>query len=385
LGFESNFIPLQATLAAQRGLPHQQAAALGGVVGRTPNGVQAAGAQSIPGSAPNAVANGMPQNANLNHGNVMPMQGLPNGRPMGSPLPPNAMGVKMVPQQGMQQQMAGRPGIPIQGSPDNARVIREASRLQEQQRLLQSRQQQGQPVQQPGQQQFHSPQQFGQQGTHSPSVSVQGMNGNQGNATSAAILAAMQAASGTTSPSFHNSTVQGVPSASPRMAQPNHLSSGVVPTITNIQNQIQRSHPNLSPEQVAKLATDRLHVYQQQQQRMTQAAMNAAVGSAGGAIQSNFQIPQDSNFQGSPQPGGNVGMQNSQQTQFSPMMRVAQPNQQNRVPVGSSPLMNGSVLPQQSRSATPQTQRSGSGQQAAAVPGTNKSPHPPAAQMASSN
>ncbi|OKL63877.1 Chromatin modification-related protein eaf1 [Talaromyces atroroseus] len=378
----------RATLAAQRALPNQQAAALGGVVGRTPNGVQPAGAQPLPASAQNAVANGMPPNANLNHGNVMPMQGLSNGRPMGSPLPPNAMGVKMVPQQGMQQQMAGRPGIPIQGSPDNARVIREANRLQEQQRLLQSRQQQqGQQVQQAGQQQFHSPQQFGQQGAHSPNVNVQGLNGNQGNATSAAILAAMQAATGITNPSFHNSNVQGVTSASPRMAQPNHLSSGVVPTITNIQNQIQRSHPNLSPEQVAKLATDRLHLYQQQQQRMTQAAMNAAVGSAGGAIQSNFQIPQDSNFQSSPQASGNVGIQNSQQTQFSPMMRVAQPNQQNRVPVGSSPSLNGSVLPQQSRSATPQAQRSGSVQQtaAASVPGTNKSPHPPAAQMASNS
>lgn len=311
------------------------------------------------------------------------MQGLPNGRPMGSPLPPNAMGVKMVPQQGMQQQIAGRPGIPIQGSPDNARVIREANRLQEQQRLLQSRQQQGQQVPQAGQQQFHNSQQFGQQGAHSPNVNVQGINGNQSNASNAAILAAMQAASGMSSPSFHNNTVQqGVPSASPRMGQPSHLSSGVVPTITNIQNQIQRTHPNLSPEQAAKLATERLHAYQQQQQRMTQAAMNAAVGSAG-TMQTNFQIPQDSsNFQNSPQQAnGNVAMQNSQ-TQFSPMMRVAQPNQQNRVPVGSSPSMNGSVLPQQSRSATPQTQRSGSAQ-TGPVPGTNKSPHPPPAQMAS--
>ncbi|KAE8551678.1 hypothetical protein EYB25_005568 [Talaromyces marneffei] len=348
----------RANLAAQRAgqLPNQQAAAMNGVVARTPNGVQPAGAQPMPGAAQNAVVNGIPPNANMNHANVVPMQGLPNGRPMSSPMPPNAMSVKMVPQQGLPQQMAGRPGIPIQNSPDNARVIREASRLQEQQRLLQSRQQQGQPMPQAGQQQFQSPQQFAQQ----------------------AMLAAMQAASGMGSPSPYNNA-QGVPTASPRMGQPNHLSSGVVPTITNIQNQIQRTHPNLSPEQVAKLATERLHVYQQQQQRMTQAAMNAAVGNAG-AIPANFQMPPDPSFQGSPQPNGNVAMQNSQ-AQFSPMMRVAQPNQPNRVPVASSPSMNGSVLPQQSRSATPQTQRSGS-VQTGPVPGTNQSPRPPAAQMA---
>lgn len=337
---------------------------MGGVAARTPNGVQPAGAQPIPGAAQNPVVNGIPPNANMNLGNVMPMQGLPNGRPMSSPMPPNAMAVKIVPQQGIPQQMAARPGIPIQGSPDNARVIREASRLQEQQRLLQSRQQQ-----------FQSPQQFAQQGAHSPNINVQGINGNPNNA---AMLAAMQAAGGMGSPSPYNNA-QGVPTASPRMGQPNHLSSGVVPTITNIQNQIQRTHPNLSPEQVAKLATERLHVYQQQQQRMTQAAMNAAVGNVG-AVPANFQMPPDPNFQGSPQPNGNVAMQTSQ-AQFSPMMRVAQPNQQNRVPAGS-PSMNGSVLPQQqSRSATPQTQRSGS-VQTGPVPGTNQSPHPPAAQMA---
>ncbi|EED15261.1 MYB and HSA domain protein [Talaromyces stipitatus ATCC 10500] len=364
----------RANLAAQRAgqLPNQQAATMAGVVARTPNGVQPAGSQPVPGAAQNAVVNGMPPNANINHGNAMPMQSLPNGRPMSSPMPPNAMSVKIVPQQGMPQQMVARSGIPIQGSPDNARVIREASRLQEQQRLLQSRQQQNQQVPQAGQQQFHNPQQFGQQG--SPNISVQGINGNPNNA---AMLAAMQAAGGMGSSSPYNNA-QGVPTASPRMGQPNHLSSGVVPTITNIQNQIQRSHPNLSPEQVAKLATERLHVYQQQQQRMTQAAMNAAVGNVG-SIPANFHMTPDPNFQGSPQANGNVGMQNSQ-AQFSPMMRVAQPNQQNRVPVTSSPSMNGSVLPQQSRSATPQTQRSGSLQ--TPIPGANQSPHPPAAQMA---
>ncbi|KAH8693626.1 hypothetical protein BGW36DRAFT_383384 [Talaromyces proteolyticus] len=354
----------RANLAAQRAgqLSNQQTASMNGVNGRAPNGVPATGAQAIPGTAPNAVANGISSNANINHGNVMPMQAMPNGRPVNSPLPPNSMPVKMVPQPGVQQQIAARPGIPIQGSPDNARIMREASRVSEQQRLLQSRQQ----GHQPGQQQFHNPQQFGQQGTHSPNMNVQAMNGTPNNP---ALIAAMQAAGGMGSPSFHGTNAQGISTPSPRMNQPTHLSTGVVPTITNIQNQIQRNNPNLSPEQVTKMATERLHAYQQQQQRMTQLAMNATAANMNGA-QSNYQMPPDGNFQ----QNGNGGMQNPQ-AQFSPLMRVAQPNQPNRPPVGSSPSMNGSVLPQ-SRSATPQTQRSGS------AAGTNKSPHPPPAQMA---
>lgn len=363
-------------MAAQRAgqLPGQQAAVMNGVVVRTSNGVQPTSVPPMPANTQNGAVNGVPPTANINHS--IPMQAVPNGRPLTSPMPPNAMNVKMVPQQNIPQQLSTRPGIPIQGSPDNARVIREASRLQEQQRLLQSRQQQGQQGIPNGQQQFHTPQQFAPQGAHSPNMNVQGINGHPNNA---AMLAAMQAASGMGSPSPYNNA-QGMPAATPRVGQPGHLSAGMLPTITNIQNQIQRTHPNLSPEQVAKLATERLHVYQQQQQRITQAAMNA-VGNVG-AMPTNFQMPPDpnSNFQGTPQANGNPAVQNTQ-AQFSPMMRVAQPNQQGRVPVGSSPSMNGSVLPQQSRSATPQTQRSASAQ-TANVPGTNQSPHPPAAQMA---
>lgn len=334
---------------------------MNGANGRTPGGVPATGPQSVPGTTPNAASGNVSSNAGIGNGSAVPMQAMPNGRPMNSPLPPNAMPVKMVPQPGMQQQIAARPGIAIQGSPDNTRIMREANRLSEQQRMLQSRQQ-------PGQQQFHNAQQFNQQGAHSPNLNVQGMNGN---ASNAAMIAAMQAAGGMNSPSFHGANGQGISTPSPRMAQPNHLSTGVVPTITNIQNHIQRNNPNLSPEQVTKLATERLHAYQQQQQRMSQAAMNANAGNMN-AVQSNYQISPDSNFQAN----GNTGIPNSQ-TQFSPLMRVAQPTQQNHVPVGGSPSMNGSVLPQ-SRSATPQAQRSGS------AAGTNKSPHPPPAQMASS-
>jgi chromatin modification-related protein VID21 len=134
---------------------------------------------------------------------------------------------------------------------------------------------------------------------------------------------------------------------------------------------------------VNKLATERLNQYQQQ--RMSQqAAMNAAAGGMSN-VQANYQVPHDGNFQAPQQPGmpnGGSAMQVPQNQGFSPMMRVPQNSQQNRVNVTSSPAVNGNV-PQASRSATPQTQRSGSAQ-AAAVQGSSKSPHPPPAQTASS-
>jgi chromatin modification-related protein VID21 len=115
---------------------------------------------------------------------------------------------------------------------------------------------------------------------------------------------------------------------------------------------------------------------------MSQVAMNAAAGNIG-AVQTNYQASHDANFP-SPQSGmnGGPGMQMPQTQGYSPMMRVPQNAQQNRVAVGNSPAINGAV-PQPSRSATPQTQRSGSAQ-GGPMPGANKSPNPPQAQTANS-
>ena len=377
----------RASLAAQRGLPNQAQSQQQGLnpQGRTPTSMPPNTANpNMANGTPNGVPNGL-QNAGVNQNRSQPMQGMPSAQAsVNGQLPANAMAMKMMPQGQMQQPVGARPGMPIQASPDNARVIREANRLQEQQRLLQSRQQgqaqvpqqQGQPQQ--GQQQFHN-QQFTSQG--SPNMNMQNVNGGPNNPAMMAALQAQQG--GMQSPSFHAGTPQGVSTPSPRMGQPNPLSSGVVPTISTFQSQVQRANPNLSAEQVNKLATERLNAYQQQ--RMSQqAAMNAAAGGMN-QVQANYQVPHDGNFQTPQQPGmpnGNPAMQVPQNQGFSPMMRVPQANQQNRVAPTSSPAMNGAV-PQASRSATPQTQRSGSAQ-AGAVQGTSKSPHPPPAQTASS-
>jgi chromatin modification-related protein VID21 len=326
---------------------------------------------SLPGGTPNGMSNGLPPNASATQGRPLPMQNMPNGAQPNGQMP-NGMAMKIMPQAQLQQTPGTRPGLAMQASPDNARVIREANRLQEQQRLLQSRQQHPQQ----GQQQFHN-QQFGSQA--SPNLNMSNANGTPNNP---AMIAALQNQGGLQSPSFHAGAPQGVSTPSPRMGQPNSLSSGVVPQISTIQSQIQRTNPNMPPEQVTKLATDRLNQYQQQQQQRLsqQAAMNAAAGSINAnAVQANYQVPHEASFQ---TPNGGSSMQVPQNQGFSPMMRVPQAGQQNRVGPTSSPAINGAVV-QPSRSATPQTQRSGSAQ-AGAVQGSSKSPHAPAAQTATS-
>ncbi|KAJ5938717.1 hypothetical protein N7466_001851 [Penicillium verhagenii] len=375
----------RASLAAQRAgqLPNQQQPPIN-AQGRPPNGIPQNPANAgMPNGTPNGMSAGLPPGPGVNQARPQPMQGMPTGTTsVNGQLPPNAMAMKMMPSGQMQQGVGARPGMAMQTSPDNNnRVIREANRLQEQQRLLQSRQQ-TQPVPQQGQPQqaqapFHN-QQFALQGSHSPNL-----NNMPNGPNNPAMIAALQAQGGMQSPSFHGGTPQGVSTPSPRMTQPNPLSSGVVPTISTFQNQIQRANPNLPAEQVNKLATDRLNQYQQQ--RMSQqAAMNAAAGGMNN-VQANYQVPHDGNFQTPQQPGlpnSNPAMQVPQNQGFSPMMRVPQTNQQTRVAPTSSPAINGAVS-QASRSATPQTQRSGSAQ-AGAVQGSSKSPHPPPAPTATS-
>ncbi|KAJ5149851.1 hypothetical protein N7448_001429 [Penicillium atrosanguineum] len=376
----------RANLTAQRAgqMPNQQQSQqqqqMMNAQGRTPNNMPPNSANgAISNGTPNGVANGLQTGVGVNQNRTQPMQGLPAGAtPVNGQMQNNALAMKIMPQGQMQPGLGARPAVPVQTSPENDRIVREATRLQEQQRALQSRQQTQVPQQagqpQQAQQQFHN-QQFAQ---GSPNLNMPNGTNNP------AMIAAMQAQGGMQSSSFHGGTPQGVSTPSPRMAQPNPLSSGVVPTISTYQSQIQQANPNLPLEQVNKMATDRLNAYRQQRSISQQAAMNAAAGGMN-SVQANYQVPHDGNFQTPPQPGvpnGNPAMQVPQNQGFSPMMRVPQANQQSRVSVTSSPAMNGAV-PQASRSATPQTQRSGSAQ-AAAMQGSSKSPHPPAAQTARS-
>ncbi|WEW61289.1 RNA polymerase II transcription elongation factor SpEAF [Emydomyces testavorans] len=347
---------------------------------------------AVPG-IPAAVPNGLPNSVPANSGAMnqarphTAMQGMPNGATGNAPVPPGGLPMKMMPQPGLQPTINARPGIPLPANSDSARIIREANRVQEQQRLVQSRQQQHQ---------FHNQQPFVQPLPHSspPNVNMQGINSAPNNT---AAIGAFQAVSSVGSPPFHAPVlVQGVSTASPRMnhSNPQANSGQALPTVNSIQNSIQRSHPNMTADQVNKLANERLQQYHQQQQRISQAALNAAAGNIG-ALPAGFPIPHDANGmqqQQVPQPNGVPnGAQPLQlpQTQGqSPLMRVQQPGQPNRLGVTNSPAMNGMVL-QPSRSATPQNHRTGSAQGGPPVPapplqapGPKNSPRAPQAQMA---
>ncbi|EEP79930.1 predicted protein [Uncinocarpus reesii 1704] len=123
------------------------------------------------------------------------IQGMPNVATGNNALPPGGIPMKMMPQAGLQQTVSARPGIPLPANTDSARIIREANRLQEQQRLVQSRQQQ--------QHQYHGQQSFVQQAPHpSPTLNIQGSNSAPNNT---AMIGAFQAASGVGSPFFPRS------------------------------------------------------------------------------------------------------------------------------------------------------------------------------------
>jgi len=321
-----------------------------------PNGAMLQGRNGTPGTGnaasprigsalPNGTFQaGMPSQARQNP----PLQAMPNSTQQNGSLPgPAQMGIKGMPQAQMQPNVPGQQRLAApQIGPENMRVFLEANRLQhEQQRFLQQRQQQ---QHQPG---------------PSSSPTMGSLNGVP--PSNPAMLAALQGANGVVSPSTNGmpSSTPG-PSASPRLAQatqPQPLSSGVVPAINTISNQIKARHPQLSSEQINKMTTDSLKQYQ-----MSQAAMSAAAGGAAnnsGNLQPSMQQQVIMN-------GVGGAVQNAQA--YAQYMRQQQANQQSR---GGSAGKNGVRPP--SRSATPQTQRSGSVQA-----GQGQSPRPPQAQMA---
>ncbi|PGH15705.1 hypothetical protein AJ79_02299 [Helicocarpus griseus UAMH5409] len=364
-----------------RQIPNQQPM-LNGVPNRNtgsapPNGV----VQGMPAPAVGTgLPNGLPVNAAMAQARTHPGMQMPNGTPVGGMGNPG-MGMKIMAQSGIPQAINGRPGIPPQASPDNARIMREANRVQEeQQRMVQSRQQQLQ-----GQQQSFIP-----QGPHSsPNMNMGNMNPNPNNPT----MLAFQAASGVNSPSFHApSLAQGVSNASPRINHNNPLANAAgIPSLSSIQSTIQRNNPNMTPDQVNKLAAERHHHIQQQ--RMSQVAMNAAAGNMG-SMQTSYQMHHDGNMHQLPHtsmPNGGPSIQTPQTQGYSPMMRVAQTGQPSRMGVNGSPAMNAIAMQQQNRNPPPQVHRSASGQGGPGPgqgqgqgPGSGKSPRPPQAQTASS-
>ncbi|OJD31109.1 myb and hsa domain protein [Diplodia corticola] len=156
-------------------------------------------------------------------------------------------------------------------------------------------------------------------------------------------------------------------SASPRITAPNSaapqqpqaLSSGHVPQITNLTHEIQLQHPNLSQAEASRIAGDRMN--QKLQQNARQNALNAASGAASGGANAGAQL--------SPSPyqqhaslattGGSSSPPNhtpQQQAAYQQQMRqhLMQQQQQARTPSGQQGSPNLGTVRPESRSATPQ-------------------------------
>ena len=294
---------------------------------------------------------------------LAPPQVIPNGIPPLSSSQsqngqPGARGGQ-IPPAPMQPHMQGPQRVPSQMSPENMRVFLEANRLQqEQQRYLQQQQQQRQTQSQPN----------GQVGTLS-SPPVPGNLGGTAQINNAAFTANLQASNGMPSPAISGGAGPPRSSASPRMtnsmqAQP--LSSGMIPAVNQISNEIKARHPQASPEQVNKMTTDSLNHYRMVQ---SQAAVQAAAG--------NTALTRSTNgLQAPPQPpamGGSNGPSMLDPRVYAQMMRSQQSSQQTRNGVNG---IHG-VRPPSRGAATPQISRNTNGQVR-----PSQSPRPPQEQIA---
>ena len=325
---------------------------------------------SLNGTSPNinALQNGQIQSSQVNSSRpVPPMPRLVNGsQPPNGALPTNIQGTPHAPMQGplpMQQR------LPPQMGSDNLRVYHEVNRVQaEQQRfLLQQRQQQ-------------HPQSNGQPG-NSASPNMGHLNLMSQN--NSAILASLQARSG--SPSVGGAPAPTGSSSSPQMTnptQPQRLSSGVVPAVNQIQMSLKNRNPQASPEQISKMTTETLDHYRVNHPTVSAAAaaMHAAAGANMTALSGNLNMnllsppvqQQQQQQQSLLNSVGSSPMLNPQQ-HYAHLMRTQQQVQQSR----SNSSINGARTA--SRSATPQTHRSGSAQGGAPL---TQSPRPSQAQIA---
>ena len=255
---------------------------------------------------------------------------LMNGQTNGV-LPTNSHSVPHAPMQpNMQVQMQQR--VP----PD--RMLHEAGRLREQQAYVRQQQQQ----------------QHSQSNGASGSPPLQ--HPNMISPNNAAMFASLQ---GRSSPSIVGAPPSLGSSSSPRMAQPQALSSGMTPAVNQISSQFKARHPQASPEQITKMTTDQLlKMSNEARQAMQAAAGNSNAGAVAANANMGLQVPSSMQQQASMMAVGGGGTMfnigNSQQ--YAQLMRQQQQSQQRGAGAG------GQVLNCGSRSATPMVQRTGSAQ-----------------------
>jgi chromatin modification-related protein VID21 len=367
----------QQEIYRQQLLAHQRAAA------QAQRG-QISQANGMPNGLPNGMRPPSSGMAGIPNGNLQVPNVHPRPHPAmmagmnGVPMPPGMMGPKNLAQAQAQLQAGMGRGIT---SPQQMRMLQEATKVQQEQLLRQAQQQaqQGGPHSSPN-------------GPHASLVNGQGMN-------NAAYLAAMAGTNGAPSPS---GAINGNAS-SPRSQGSNPgqaLSSGHTPFLIRLRATLREQHPQATDEEIQKMATQQLTAWQQQAtaaaagqtqkrpQPHNQAALNAAMGAvnAGAHSANNAALAAAQYGQGM--------MTNEQVQQYNQRMRMQAQAAQRGMPVpgamqqgmmgpmGTSPVMTMarpvSQHGQMSRSATPRDQRSNSqstsnpgGQQGSPRPGSS--------------
>lgn len=276
---------------------------------------------------------------------VQQMQRIANSQSNGI-LPGSSQGVPHAPMQPnvqMQMQMQQRMGPGM--APDRNTIMQDVARVQAQQQVYQQQMRQ----------QSHS-----QSNGHAGSPNMQ--TSNLMSQSNAAMLASVP---GRSSPSTNGiPTPQGA-STSPRMSQPQALSSGMTPAVNQISSQFKARHPQASPEQIIRMTTEQLY-------KMSTEARHQAMAAAAGNTNMNAVASNSSINLAAPSPlqqaamlangGGNA--MNPQH--YAQMMRTQQAGQQRSAGSGNGQSMNGNGINgnarNPSRSVTPLIQRTSSAQ-----------------------
>ena len=155
-----------------------------------------------------------------------------------------------------------------------------------------------------------------------------------GNPNSPAFLAALATGNGVPSPSMSGAHVNGVGNAgSPRLPNGHPLSSGMTPAISQLVTQLQRQNPEMTPDEIQRIATTQLNLYRQQaahnvsQKSMNQAALNAAAG----AVNAGAHVVNASSY------GRQQGMMTNEQVQaYNAQLRQQQAAQRANGGYGAS-------------------------------------------------
>lgn len=188
-----------------------------------------------------------------------------------------------------------------------------------------------------------------------------------------AMLASVQ---GRSSPSINGVSPSQGPSTSPRMTQPQTLSSGMTPAVNQISSQFKARHPQASQEQITRMTTETLYKMSTdaRHQAMAAAAGNANMSAVASNANSSMGLATPSPLQQAAMltNGGNNPM-NPQH--YAQMMRTQQAGQQRGAGTGNGQGMGGNNMNGNagvpSRSGTPLIQRTSSAQ---GVPRPSQSP-----------